>query len=568
MSLGSALQIGRSGLLANRAAIEVTGHNIANVSTPGYHRQTVNLTPLQGSEVGNGLFLGRGVQLENIVRQISSSLESRIRGTISDGAASQVRKDVLSQIEAIENEFTDVDLSTNLSEFFDAWSELANTPDDFAARTLVVEQGAKLASFIQDLRGNLVGVREQINQSLRDSVTAANDLLSRIAEVTRRIGVTEGGLGGANSLRDERDQLLNQLAGYMDISIVEHDNGMTDVFVGSTPLVLNGESRGLTLKQDTANGQTIFTVAVAQDGTPVNPASGSIAGLLEAREQDINGAIDALDDFARELIHQVNRIHTQGQGLTGFQSVTGAAIVQDHDAALNSQDAGLGIVPTHGSFQIHVTQTATGQRTASTINIDLDGIDADNDTTLNSLVAELNAIDGVNASITNDGKIKIESSGNGFELSFSDDTSGVLASLGVNTFFTGSSAVDVAVNSVVRLDSRHVSAAANHVPGDNSTAQAIAAMRTTPLSDLGGISITEMWNRHVEEYAVRLGQAQSQAQTDEIVRSNLESQQQSISGVNLDEEAINLLGYQRAYQGTARFLSVVDELMQTLMQLI
>jgi len=77
-----------------------------------------------------------------------------------------------------------------------------------------------------------------------------------------------------------------------------------------------------------------------------------------------------------------------------------------------------------------------------------------------------------------------------------------------------------------------------------------------------------MWNRHVEEYAVRLGQAQSQAQTDEIVRSNLESQQQSISGVSLDEEAINLLAYQRAYQGTARFLSVVDELMQTLMQLI
>jgi len=454
MSLGSALQIGRSGLLANRAAIEVTGHNIANVSTPGYHRQTVNLTPLQGSEIGNGLFLGRGVQLDSIVRQISSSLESRIRSTIADGSASQVRKDILSQIEAIENEFTDVDLSTNLSEFFDAWSELANTPDDFAARTLVVEQGAKLASFIEDLRGNLVGVREQVNQSLRDSVAAANDLLNRIADVTQRIGVAEGGLGGANSLRDERDQLLNQLSGYMDISIVEHDNGMTDVFVGSTPLVLNGQSRGLTLKQDTKNGETVFTIAVAQDGTPVNPASGSIAGLLEAREQDVNGAIDALDDFAQELIHQVNRIHTQGQGLTGLQSITGAAILQDYDAPLNSQDAGLGIVPTHGSFQIHVTQTATGQRTASTINIDLDGIDPDNDTTLNSLVAELNTIDGVNASITNDGKIKIESTGSGFELSFSDDTSGALAALGVNTFFTGSSAVDIAVNSVVRLDSR------------------------------------------------------------------------------------------------------------------
>lgn len=148
MSLGGALNIGRTGLLANRAAIETVGHNLANVSTPGYHRRTVSLVPVQGGEISQGVFLGRGVQIENIVRNVSEALETRLRSSISDSSASQVKHELLAQIEAVQNEFTDVDLSSNLSQFFDAWSELANTPDDFSKRTLVIEQGNRLASFM------------------------------------------------------------------------------------------------------------------------------------------------------------------------------------------------------------------------------------------------------------------------------------------------------------------------------------------------------------------------------------------------------------------------------------
>ncbi len=122
MSLSNALQIGRAGILASQTGLEVIGNNLANVSTPGYHRQTTSLTPVQTGNLSSGLLVGSGVTVESITRRISEALESRIRSGISDQAASEVQQDVLAQIEALENEFTDIDLSTNLTEFFDAWS--------------------------------------------------------------------------------------------------------------------------------------------------------------------------------------------------------------------------------------------------------------------------------------------------------------------------------------------------------------------------------------------------------------------------------------------------------------
>src|SRR5690606_1014228 len=107
-----------------------------------------------------------------------------------------------------------------------------------------------------------------------------------------------------------------------------------------------------------------------------------------------------------------------------------------------------------------------------------------------------------------------------------------------------------------------------HLAGDNRNALAIVALREQGVAALSGFSLTQYWNRHVEDFAARLGQAKSAVAADTVVRENLEAQQQSVSGVNADEEAIDLIRYQRAYQASARFLTVVDELLQTLMALV
>lgn len=568
MSIGSALQIGRSGLAANRTAIEVTGHNLANIATEGYHRQRAELTPIRSQELQRGIFLGRGVDVQQVVRQVNDALEGRLRDGISSQAHSLARQDLLKQIEAIQNEFTDSDLSSHLSEFLNSWSQLANNPQDQSTRATIIQQGQSLAGLVRSVRTQYTESRVQLDRTIDAAVTSANDLLDRLAQINHQIVITDQGTGGAHGLRDQRDLLLSELAQYIDISTNEHENGSLDVFVGSIPLILNNQSRGLRVRENTVDGETTLKLALEEDNSLLEPMSGRLASLLEGREQDLNGAVEALDQFSRHLILEVNRLHSQGRGLEGFTSVTSSSRVADSTAALSTPEAGLEFPPTHGSFQIHTISTKTGLRETSTIQIDADGIDPANDTTLEDLVAQINAKTDATATITVEGRLRIDMSGEDVQLGFSDDSSGVLAALGINTFFTGSDAADLRVNDAVRQNPSLLAAGKSPEGADNTTAQAIASLRDSAVAGLNGASLNEFWSRHVEDLAVRVAQAQQQHEADTVVRESLGAQQQALSGVNADEEAINLLTFQRAYQGSARFLTVVDELIQTLLALV
>ena len=568
MGLSSSLQIGRLGLLASQTGIEVTGNNLSNIATKGYHRQKVTLSPTRPHEIQQGVFLGTGVQIEEVVRRIDNALETRLRTSVADQSYSEARLTLLQQIEALQNETTDLDLSTHLSEFFNTFSELANSPEDNGVRTVVLQQGQKLATFIRDLRSGLLDHRLQIDKSIDESIAAADNLFSQIASVNLELVRLEGGQGGAHSLRDERDALLGELSQYLDITIAEQSTGSVDVFVGSIPVILANQNRGVEIRERSVNGQLEVDIVTKDDQTVLTPSSGRIGALLHGREQDANNAINLLDNFASELIFQLNHVHTQGQALLGFDSITSDYRAPDPTVALNDPASGLDFLPSHGSFQIHVTQKSTGQRNTTIINVDLDGINPAADTTLISLAASINAVANVNATVTPDDRIQIDAAATDFEISFSDDSSGALAALGINTFFSGKSAADIGINNVVLQDPGNITAAQGHIKGDNRNALALSDLKNQSITQLNGLSLTEFWTRHIQDYATRTSQKQQQLEADAAVRENLESKQQAISGVNADEEAINLLLFQRAYQGSARFISVVDELLQTLISLL
>ncbi|MEM6334031.1 MAG: flagellar hook-associated protein FlgK [Planctomycetota bacterium] len=570
MSLGGSLQIGRTGLLASQGALEVVGNNLANVATPGYHRLDPKLTALTGRDLERGVQVGGGVKLDAITRVVDDALEGRLRGSISDQSGSAKLAELLTQVEAIENELTDVDLSSRLTAFFNSWSDLANNPQDLSLRTLVTQEGASLAGFLKDLDTNLKDTLLQTDTAIEQTVGQANDILDKIELINRQIAIQEGGAGqGAHGLRDERGVLLNELSQLVDISVVEQPNGRADIFVGSLPIMLNGESRGLEARQQTVDGELVIDVVISDDLSPIGTSAGELGALIQFRKTDLDDAINDVDAVASQLIWQVNRIHSQSQGLEGFETVTSASGVTDANIALNDTDNnGLDFAASHGSFRLHLTQASTGIRETTTINVDLDGIDAANDTTLTTLAADLNAIAGVTATIGTDGKLTLAADNSGFEISLSDDTSGALAALGVNTYFTGKDAFDIAVNDVVSTDPGKIAIARDHLPGDNSAALEIAQLRSTGLDAFEGLSITEAWSRHVEDFAGRLSKARQAADAAGVVTANLEATQQSISGVNADEETIELIRYQRAYQASARFISTVDELMQTLLSII
>ncbi|MCC7408964.1 MAG: flagellar hook-associated protein FlgK [Phycisphaeraceae bacterium] len=573
MGLSSALQIGRSGLLASQTALEVTGQNISNLTTRGYHRQSAVLAASAAAATGANAFMGRGVQIIEILRHADDALASRLRSSVSDQARSSVQSEVLAQVQTLENALDDTgnNLSGQLDAFFAAWQSLQSNPQSAEYRHLVVLEGQNLALEARTLRSSLGQVQAQLGQQIDQAAVTVNDLLSQLGTLNQEIAVTQGSANpGGNGLRDQRDQVLGQLAEYLDISTVQRPNGAVDVYVGSQPLVLAGQSRGVTVERATVNGQLQLKLTITADQTQIQPNSGKLAGLVQGWNQDVGGAISTLDTLTRQVVLQVNKIHSQGKGLTGFTSVTGSYAVADAAAALGSQAAGLDFPPQNGSFRITVRQKSTGAETTQEIPVSLNGTAGD--TTLSSLAASINAMPNVSASIGSDGRLTITAGGGDFEVYFSDDTSGILAGLGINTFFTGSSARDIQVNDLLVSDKNYLAAAGRDpVSGElssNGNAQTMAALRGNPLSALGGDTLGSAWQRHVTEYGSRLDQAQQQLQADTLVQQNLEAQQSAISGVNADEEAINLMTFQTTYQANARFLNVVNSMMDTLLSLL
>lgn len=580
MSLTSSLQIGRSALTASQIAIQVTGNNFANAATPGYSRQVATLAPSRDTSFG-GFFLGRGVYVQDVRRQVDSALLARLNLSTSNEAGASTDLSLLSQVESMLHELSDSDVSSALSAFFNTWSELANSPASTGTRSLVVQQGSTLASFIRQTRQNLLNIRSQLDGQLDANVSRANDLLSQVAALNAAIVTSEAGSAQANGLRDQRDALINQLSQLMDVSTVEQPSGAVDVLAGSIPVVLAGRSRGVVADRRTTGNGVEVAVRLRDDPQTIPVNSGVIGSLLGQRERLVDDTLAKLDSLASQLIFQVNRLHSGGYPLSPLESITGTRTVTAADVGRSLNDpanatfASLPFAAASGGFTVTVRNTATGATQSVRINVDLDGIDGAGqpgfaaDSSVRSIADDLGQVPNLTATVRPDGTLRIDAA-EGHTFSFSDDSSGVLAVLGINTYFTGSGAADIGIRPAL-LESPSLLCAgrtADGQPNDNGGALAIAGLQDLAIDALGGRTIRGQWQEAVQSVGLRTGAARTQADATSLVRQNLEAQRAAISGVSVDEESINLLTYQRQYQGAARFISAVDEMTRVLLQLI
>ena len=567
MSLSGALNIGKSALATHQAAIQVTGNNIANAGSADFTRQAASVSPSKDRQFAPGVFIGTGVNLDSVRRQIDEALEARIRGSVSDSESADAAEQWLSRVEAAFNELGEDDLSTRLSTFFAAWSNLANKPQDMGMRQVVLQEGAGVASWLNDLRTQFTNLQRDADARLKALAQDADGLAERIAVLNGKILAAEGGSAGggqANGLRDQRDAALKQLSQLVDVRTVPQENGVVNVYVGSEPLVMGADNRGLALRQEPVNGVIVSAVVIRVTGGEAPVAGGQIGGLVAARAK-IDLVTTDLDALAHNLIFEMNKLHGSGQGLEGFGSVTATNSVDVTNVALNDARTGLAFQPANGSFVVHVRQKATGLVTSTLVQVDLDGQGAE--TTLDSLRADLAGISGVNATATG-GRLRIDAASDAVEISFSQDTSGTLAALGVNSFFTGRDARDIGMNATLRGNPALLAAARNGQPGDNQTARAVAALESQALAGLRGVSLKDGYQAMVNGVAVSASAAKTEAEASRVVKETLFAQRESLSGVSLDEEAINLMRQQRAFQGAARLVAAVDEMMRTILNMV
>jgi len=572
--MNSALHIGRNALLSYQSALQVVGGNISSAGSPDYTRLTPQLDPLQGVPAGGGLQPGAGVALGGIRRNIDEALENRLRIAVGDVELTSAEQMTLAQAEAFFDDVSGSGVATRLREFFNSFDDLQNSPEDVAARDLVISRGQALAGSLSSLRASMAILGGDLDSQIPSLVAEADDIAGEITELNVRIARSEAGKKGkATGLRDQRDGLLRSLSEIVDVTVREEPDGAINVYIGSEALIQSSIYRGLTTTQSTANGVTRTGVVFADSGATPAIHGGKLAGVIRSRDEHAFGRIAAVDELASALIIEVNRIHADGQGLVGFESIVGDGVLLATDVPLDSAKAGLGATPQNGSFFIAVADDATNTVVAHRIDVNIEG--QESDATLESLVADINTnVSGVTASITADNRLQIDAA-DGCTFTFGHDgqipradTSNVLAALGINTFFQGKDATDIAVSATPAANPNLVAAAAGFTVGDGTNAGRLAALQTQISDRLDERSIVDAFSAIATDVAVAAAAANAGTDAASSVLSALTAQRESISGVSLDEEAIELLKFERAFQGASRYVSVVDDLLRELINLV
>ncbi|MBI1344762.1 flagellar hook-associated protein FlgK [bacterium] len=565
MSLNGALSTASSALQLFSLGLQVTGNNISNASTPGYVREQLKVYPTAPYQEGSVL-VGSGAQAAGVQQVLDRFLESRIYSANTDYAASSTRYTSYTNLQSLVGELGDQDLSTSLNDFITAVQNAANQPDDPAFRNIVIQQGQLFAQDVVNLRSRINELRDSLSGQMKSLTDEANSLIDQIAQLNPQIGRLEANgldLSEAGALRVQRLNALNRLSEIIPIRVNEQPSGAIDVFTSSDFLILSGFSQHLeTVVAPTDSGVAEINVQTTSTKAPIGANGGELGGLIESRDRILNGFIDQLDQFVGSVINEFNKIYSGGEGLVGFTDVTSTNYVNDTTAALNQ--AGLAFSPEHGSFEIQVRDATTGASTNSKISIDLDGLGTD--TSLEDLRAALDGIDHITATITSENKLQLKTDA-GYEIRFQGDTSGVLAALGINTFFTGSSSDDIGINSVVANDQRYFAASQGGGPADNSNALALAQFIDQPLSQLNGLNIDDFYTNMIGTLGQSAAAEEALSKGAGGFRDSLLTQREQRSGVSIDEEAILALQYQHNYQAAARIISTVEQLFNTLLNI-
>jgi flagellar hook-associated protein 1 len=321
--MSGALSIATRALNVNLAALQVVGHNIANVNTDGYSRQNVQLQVSDYQQFGNGFF-GKGVELTTVTRNHSEYLTREASLTKSVASADSVRLAKLKQLEAVFPT-GETGLGASMNNMLNAWSDVASAPGNLTARLVVISRADELATRMRNTAGQIDQLAASTELQVKGSVTSINRLAQDLASVNQRILETRGQTHTPNDLLDQRDQLVSELNKYIQTTTVPADDGTLSVFVGgSQPLVLGQKANSLAATRDATDPSRV-TLSFVQAGvsTPLEDkvlGGGELAGLMGFLHQDLTDMQNQLGRMALALASEMNEQHSLGidlQGLAG-----------------------------------------------------------------------------------------------------------------------------------------------------------------------------------------------------------------------------------------------------------
>lgn len=620
------LKTSLSGMLAFQRVIEMTGHNIANASTPGYSRQVAEFSTREGQRFGNG-YVGAGTQITTIKRVYDQMLGEQWRTATTAQARFETLDALASRLNNLLAE-PDSGLDSGLQNFFNGLQDLANDPASIPARRVVLDEAESLAQRFGSLDGRLQEIEDEVNGHVQESVVSINRLASHIAAINDQIVRAEGSTGQPpNDMLDQRDALVRELSGQVSVTTAKQDDGSLNVFIGpGQPLVVGTRTGQLAVRGgefDPARGEVVFVDASGNDVPLPGMSGGVLGGLLDFRAQLLEPARQTLGETALALAVSFNEQHAAGMtlggalggdffgieeprvlhssgnggtatvsaGLSDLSLVNGADLVLQFDGAdwsltdaatgeplamTGTGSAGDPFVAAGLSFTVGGAPAA-GDRfmirpTAGQAGAIRPLLDEPADIAVAAPVRTRASTDNVgNATV---GPPSITDAGHPdlLDTVVIEFTSATTYSINGAGSFAYASGADIAINGSSFQISGNPLAGDTFVleanfgaSGDNSNGLLLADVQTDGVLDGGATSVNDNYAQMVASVGGATQQIRSNLDAQDVILANVEGAYLSKSGVNLDEEAANLIRYQQAYQAAAHVISVATSLFDSLL---
>lgn len=532
------LGIGVTGLNAAQAGIRTTEHNISNVNTAGYRRQEIDFSALRPSYAGNAGWIGNGVAMDTVRQRYSQFLDNEVLLDQSRFSRYETYSTYASQVDGLLGK-TDSSLMGPLNAFFDAANEVANDPVSGSARQVMLSAGKSLAGRVNLLEQSLRQLRDESNLAVENLATRINSYAGKIATANDSITRIEMGSGQpANDLRDQRDQLVGELNKLVNTTTIRDNDGAYNIFIGGgQALVLGNRNYSLSAITDPNDSELKIPAMNFGGATLALDASlltgGELGGLLAQRADVLSPAMSNLNRIAVAIGAEVNRVHRGG---------------------LQADAATAG-----GNFFSGAARQTAG---ASWIDLSFTGNPLANE---NYSVAYNNATSDYTVTRLSDAsavtvaagvEVSLGGTAQGFKIAAGTPApaAGATWQLDFKNYARGMSMLLTSGDQIAAASS-----SAPTGPGDNTNALALAALRVGSTALNNGTMATA-YNSLVGSTAAYASEADISRSAYETLTAQATAAREAVSGVNLDEEAVNLIRYQQAYQAAARAISVANSL--------
>lgn len=543
-TLNAALDIAKSALLASQKAIDVSAHNTANANTEGYTRQVVVQEAMDPVNYG-GLVFGTGVSVNNIQRVYDNFLTVQLRNSNSQSSRYDANDKLVQGLQSVINDFNGAGLQSGLDGFFNAMQDVANSPSTYPERAVLLSKASILADGFTKTDGLIRTNIDNANKEMLAQVDSVNAMASQIADLNQQISTTETNGVSANDLRDKRDLVLDKLAKIVDITTSENSTGQVDVYISGGPYLVAGvrtAKLGVNVNNSDPAGYDLVS-----NGEVLNSriSGGSLKGIIDG-VQSHRDMLDKLNLLAASLTKQINLQHRAGYGLDGSTNndffvtppvYTKAAISNTGGAIVSSTAVSNLALTTLNDYEVRFVSTAN----YSVVNKTTGAV------VTNGAYASGNPItfDGLSVTVSDSGGGP--QAGDSFAVSLTKN-----AARGFKTAITDPNKFAA-------------SATAAGAPGDNANVLSLAALKDA--ATVNGSTFGDYYRKVITELGTKANEVSGNADVQKKVTEQLKAGRDSISGVSVEEEAVNLIKLQRAFEAAAKVMKTVDSMYDTLLSI-